>query len=235
MRCGNDSLLRPTTGFTLIEVLLALMMFGIIAAAVFASFAAISSGVDKGRDSSEAYQIGRGALQRLAQDVAAAYRFHSTNCTADSSSYVCEPLKGEDGSLDGLPQDRLMLLTIASRLSPTQTSTKRICNVCYYIGKNTQGRGALFRYEECTLDENATDRCSGTQEPLELTDAVVGLNLTYYDDDESEEYEIWPPDDADGSLPCRVHIELILRRASQTEQFATMVWLPMGDTCADEN
>jgi prepilin-type N-terminal cleavage/methylation domain-containing protein len=234
MRYGKDILDKPAAGFTLIEVLLALMMFGIIAAAVFASFAAISSGVDKGRDSSELYQIGRGVLQRLAQDLATAYRFRSTKCTADTPSYICEPLKGEDGGVDGLPRDRLMFLTIATRLSATPTAARRICNVCYYIGQNTQGVGALFRYEECTLDDKAPDRCSGTQEPLELSDAVIGLNLTYYDD-EAEEHETWPVDEANGALPCRVRIELLLQYASRSERFATLVRLPLGEDCGDED
>ena len=239
MQRSNSSQYGYRGGFTLIEVLFALMLFGIIAATVFASFSAISKGVEKGRESADFYHLGRGALLRLTQELAAAYRFHHTSCQEDSPSFICEPLKGEDGTVDGMPQDRLMFLTLPYRLTPQRIPASGICDVCYYIGQNAQGVPALFRHENCVLDDKdkEADRCRGKQEALELADMVVGLDVTYTAAKKPEVHAVWPPEDTrkpDGTLPCRVHVELILRRASQDERFATTVGLPLGGICEEE-
>jgi prepilin-type N-terminal cleavage/methylation domain-containing protein len=223
---------RATAGFTLIELLLALLMFALIAGAIFASFAAITDGVDKGRQSGEVYRVARGAIQRLIQELGGSFQLQ-VQCLEDAPSYVCEPLRGENGELDGRGRDRLMFLTIPYRHFPDNMPGNEICNVCYYIAENTRREPALFRYEDCTLGKKEVDRCAGKLEPLELTDIVVGLDVTYYDA-EAEAHDIWPSRDAPSGetqaiLPCRVHVALTLRRAQGTEQvFTTTVVLPRG-------
>jgi prepilin-type N-terminal cleavage/methylation domain-containing protein len=65
MRRSKDSPYWGQQGFTLLELLLALMMFALIAGAIFAAFAAITDGVEKGRQSGEIYRVARGAIQHL--------------------------------------------------------------------------------------------------------------------------------------------------------------------------
>ena len=232
MRHSNDALYRKDAGFTLVELLLALLMFALIAGAIFASFAAITDGVDKGRQSGEVYRVARGAIQRLIQELGASFQLQA-QCLDDSPNYICEPLKGENDAVDGRPRDRLMFLTLPYRRFSEDMPGSEVCNVCYYIAENTLRQPALFRYEDCTLGKKETERCSGKHEPLELTDLVVGLDVTYFDD-EAEAHDTWPPRDTQGTLPCRVHVALMLRRAQGDEQvFTTTVMLPMG-TCERE-
>src|SRR5207245_10657695 len=61
-------------GFTLVELLLALFLFALIAGVIFAAFAAVASGVEKGRQSIELYRVGRVALLHMAHESAAAMR-----------------------------------------------------------------------------------------------------------------------------------------------------------------
>ena len=70
-----SALCRDQTGFTLVELLLALLLFGIISGVIFATFAAISKGVERGRDSTDFYHVGRAAMRRLVQEMAAAFIF----------------------------------------------------------------------------------------------------------------------------------------------------------------
>ena len=218
-------------GFTLVELLLALLMFALIAGTIFASFAAIADGVDKGRQSGEVYRVARGAIQRLVQEIGAAFQLQ-VQCLEDAPNYICEPLKGESAEVEGRARDRLMFLTIPYRRFPEGIAANEICNVCYSIAENTYGVPALFRYEDCALGKQERDRCGEKQEPLELTDMVVGLDMTYYDA-EAEPHDTWPPDDANddakGALPCRVHVALTLRHPQGHEQvFTATVVLPMG-------
>src|ERR671931_456171 len=71
-RLGLHSASQGEAGFTLIELLLALFLFALIAGVIFATFAAVASGVEKGRQSIELYHVGRVALLRMAQEVGAA-------------------------------------------------------------------------------------------------------------------------------------------------------------------
>jgi type II secretory pathway pseudopilin PulG len=221
------ALYKTQGGFTLVELLLALLMFALIAGTIFASFAAIADGVEKGRQSGEVYRVARGAIQRLMQEIGAAFQLQ-VQCLEDAPNYICEPLKGESAEVEGRPRDRLMFLTIPYRRFPEGTASNEICNVCYSIAENPHRVPALFRYEDCALDKQERDRCGEKQGPLELTDMVVGLDITYYDA-EAEPHDTWPTDDAKGTLPCRVHVALTLRHPQGHEQvFTTTIVLPMG-------
>src|SRR5712691_10687513 len=70
-RPGQSSRARGEAGFTLVELLLALFLFALIASVIFAAFAAVASGVERGRQSIELYRVGRAALLRMAQEISA--------------------------------------------------------------------------------------------------------------------------------------------------------------------
>src|SRR5215467_5437995 len=71
-RLGLCRACQGDAGFTLVELILALFLFALIAGVIFAAFAAVASGVEKGRQSMELYRVGRVALLRMAQEVGAA-------------------------------------------------------------------------------------------------------------------------------------------------------------------
>jgi prepilin-type N-terminal cleavage/methylation domain-containing protein len=216
MWCNNPARWGAQRGFTLIELLLALFIFGIIAAAIFAAFTAIANGVEKGRQRTELSHIGRTAMQRFTQELTSAYRLQNSPCLEDKPAYFCKPLEGENDQADGVDRDRIMFLTIPVQRFPETVPRGEVCDVCYYIAKNDQGDAALFRSSDCTLSaEEGEERCN-EKNGIELTDAVIGLDVTFFGPEE-EPAETWPPDDADDgaetSLPCRVRVALSLRDA----------------------
>jgi prepilin-type N-terminal cleavage/methylation domain-containing protein len=219
--------LIDTAGFTLIELLLALVMFATIAGVIFASFAAVADGVDKGRQSADTYRVGRSALQRLLQEVGTAVQLQTVLGQHDPRT----AFQGEDGQTDGWPRDRITFVTIPYRRFSARMPENEFCDVSYYITENAQGQPALFRTEDCTLDEERQE--GGTT--LELTDMAVGLDVTYFD--AQEEHERWPPGSNDevSLLPCRVRVALTLQDAQQRARvFLTTVSLLMRETCEDE-
>src|SRR5207245_4945122 len=54
-------------GFTLVELLLALFLFALIAGVIFAAFAAVARGVERGRERIGLYSVGRVALLHMVQ------------------------------------------------------------------------------------------------------------------------------------------------------------------------
>ena len=249
MWCNNSTRWVEQRGFTLIELLLALLMFGIIASAIFAAFSAISNGVEKGRQRTELSYIGRTVMQRLTQELTSAYHLRTNmaslqssrnsrdiDCRTGKPAYVCKPLTGENSEADGMDRDRIMFLTIPIQHFPETLPRGELCDVCYYIAKNDQGDAALYRSVECTLSaEKDDDRCSEAN-GIELTDAVIGLDVVFFGPEETEEpSETWPPEDAEeddeSSLPCRVRVALTLREAPRGESYMTTVSLPMRGLC----
>jgi general secretion pathway protein J len=210
---------QAEAGFTLVELLLALFLFALIAGVIFAAFAAVASGVEKGRQSIELYHAGRVALLHMAQEVGAAMLPPPGN---DTGFLGKKNADGETG------HDRIDFLTIPYRRYGDTVPRYEICHVAYYVANNTQGKTALFREEDCSGEGN--DRPASTAR-LELTDLAVGLEITYYDAD--KDYEEWPPiRDNQNPLPCRVRLALTLRETPQYERaFITTVALPMRGTC----
>ena len=211
--------LQGEVGFTLVELLLALFLFALIAGVVFAAFAAVASGVEKGRQSIELYRVGRVALLRMAQEVGAAMP-----PSAGSHTHF-QGKKNADG---GTGHDRIDLLTIPYRHYSDTVPSYELCHVAYYVADNLQGKTALFREEDCSGEEDER-RERATR--LELTDLAVGLEITYYDAE--KDYEEWPPIRDDQSLlPCRVRLALTLRNTQQyARAFITTVALPTRGAC----
>ena len=100
----------------------------------------------------------------------------------------------------------------------------------YFLAANAQGNTALFRSEDCSLDE---ERAEGGSK-LELTALAVGLEVTAFD--AQGDHDSWPPgNDDEGKLPCYVRLALTLRDAQQYERvFITTVALLMRGKCEDE-
>jgi len=217
---GRLGAVQGEAGFTLVELLLALFLFALIATVIFAAFAAVASGVEKGRQSIELYRVGRVALLHMAQEISAAMPPRTENARGFQGK------KNSGGSETG--QDRIDFLTIPYRRYSDQGPSYEICHVAYYVTDNLQGKTALFREEDCSGEQDER-RERATR--LELTDLAVGLDITYYDAD--KDHEEWPPTRGDQNLlPCRVRLALTLRDTQRYERaFITTVTLPMRGAC----
>src|SRR4029453_13899389 len=98
--------LQGEVGFTLVELLLALFLFALIAGVIFAAFAAVASGGEKGRQHIELYRVGRVALLRMAQEVGAAM---PPPAGSDTS------FQGKKNADGGTGHDRIDFLTVPYR------------------------------------------------------------------------------------------------------------------------
>jgi prepilin-type N-terminal cleavage/methylation domain-containing protein len=201
-------------GFTLIELLLALSLFVMITGVVFAAFSGVMKGVEQGRRNLDAHRLGRTALLRMAQEVRAA--------THDAA--YAGFTHGDDAREGDYARDRLTFATVPYRSDAAPGSD--LCEVAYYIGANAQGAAALYREQDCTPDGEPLNG-----DTMELTDAAVGLDVTYYDREDS--YDEWP-NRAANRMPCLVRLALTLRDEEATERaFITTVSLPMSRGCRD--
>lgn len=201
-------------GFTLIELLLALSLFVIIAGVVFAAFSGVMKGVEQGRRNLDAYRLGRTALLRMAQEVRAAMH------DAAYAGFA----HGENARAGNYARDRLTFVTVPYR--PDTAPGSDVCEVAYYVSANAQGTAGLYREQDCTPDGEPLNG-----DTVELTDAAVGLDVTYFD--RADTYDKWP-DSAANRMPCLVRLALTLRDEQEGERaFITTVSLPMSKECRD--
>jgi type II secretion system protein J len=238
-RLSLHSASQGEAGFTLVELLLALFLFALIAGVIFAAFAAVASGVEKGRQSIELYRVGRVALLYMAQEIAAAMPPPDGIDTTVESNLGFQGKKNWGGSgigqdRSGIGQDRIEFLTIPYRRYSDKVPAYDLCRVAYYVSDNQQSKTALFREEDCSNPGGEEDERRERATRLELTDLAVGLEMTYYDAEQA--YEEWPPTrNAQNPLPCRVRLALTLRDMQQRERaFITTVALPMRGSCDNE-
>ena len=215
--CAGHRPVGPA-GFTLIELLLALSLFVMIAGVVFAAFSGVMKGVEQGRRSLDAHRLGRTALLRMAQEVRAAMPDDIHDAAYAGFS------RGENDREGDHARDRLTFVTVPYR--PSAAPGSDVCEVAYYIGVNSQGAAALYREQDCEPDGEPLNGNT-----MELTDAAVGLDVTYYD--KEDVYEKWP-DRAGNRMPCLVRLALTLRDEQEAERaFITTVSLPMSKGCRD--
>jgi len=165
-RLGLYSASQGDAGFTLVELLLALFLFALIAGVIFASFAAVASGVEKGRQSMELYRVGRVALLYMAQEIAAAMPPPDGIDTTVESNLGFQGKKNSSGS--GTGQDRIEFLTIPYRHYSDKVPGYELCHVAYYVAENTQGKTALFREEDCSGEADERRRVE-----LDLADVLA--------------------------------------------------------------
>ena len=201
-------------GASLIELLLALSLFGMIAGVVFAAFSGVMKGVEQERRNLDAHRLGRTALLRMAQEVRAALH------DAEYAGFT----HGEDAREGDYARDRLTFVTVPYRLDAAPGGD--VCEVAYYIGANAQGTASLYREQDCAPDGEPLNG-----DTMELTDAAVGLDVTYYDREDT--YDEWP-DRAANRIPCLVRLALTLRDEQEADRaFITTVSLPMSKECRD--
>ena len=144
-RLSLHSAFQGEAGFTLVELLLALFLFALIAGVIFAAFAAVASGVEKGRQSIELYRVGRVALLRMAQEIGAAMPPPAGSDTG---------FRGKKNADGGTGHDRIDFLTIPYRRYTDKVPSYELCHVAYYVADDTQGKTALFREEDCSGAED---------------------------------------------------------------------------------
>lgn len=148
------------SGFTLIEVLVAIALLAVIGAMVFGSLVTTTQAMDAGRERAEREQTVRRVLRVMAEEIAL------------SQPDKTFPWTGANGTQDGQPADTLAFLAMSNSVGAVAVKQSEIVKVVY-----TRERDRLIRfvrYNRYSLTDEALDQ-------VELADRVKGFNVRYYD------------------------------------------------------
>ncbi len=196
---------RCNRGFTLIEVLLAVAILGIVSSFIFVSLSATTNALEIVREGSKQDQSLRATLTVLSQDLTL-----SRNVTAS-------PWLGQNRVLEGQPADTLAFVTTNRPSVSAQTRLADQSRVVY-----TKIGPRLVRYVRTnllTITEEGIER-------TELLDNLVGFNVRYYDGQAKLWVERWDGR-ATKALPRAFMIELSFDQGPQQPPKVVTAWLTL--------
>ena len=171
---------KPQAGFTLVEVLVAVALLGIIGAMVLGSLVMTTNAVEAGRDHAAKEQAIRRILRLMAEEISLSKR---------NTMY---PWVGKNGTQDGQPADILGILAMSQEVStrdvkesePVRKESETV-RVVY-----TRERDRLIRFVRRNL-YTLTDT-NESLDQMELADHVHAFNIRYYDSENRIWIDEWP-------------------------------------------
>ncbi len=203
----NPRVARAEAGFTLVEILLAVMIASMAMVAVTSAFVGTLRThyeIDNLTSSTEA---GQRVLALLERDIQGIWHFNVKRNAV---------LRGRDSDIGGNPADRIDMLTSTDAVggvvgTKTELSFPGLCEVGYWLKPNPEQPGLLelWRREDPLVDDNLL---SGGRFQL-VTDRLKSFDITYYETlgYEAEPFQDWDSSQ-DGRLPRRIKIEFTLHR-----------------------
>ncbi len=216
---------KPTFGFTLMELMLAIVILGLVVTTVLASFNAVFSTTDALESNSQIYEMAKNCLKRMTLDL--------------ESAYVALPPLYKPPEFDDPPNDYRIVgssedsggtgfaqLRFTSRAHlPLFDSTKGgVAEIVYYLVARENGSLVLKRsdnlYPYPEFEEKGSDPT--------LCERVKSLAFKYYDA-EGSEYEAWDSESSEYeyATPASIAIQLEIVDDGGSQYFGTLVKLPV--------
>ena len=217
---------RPHTGasgFTLMEILLAFLILGIVVTTVLASFNAVFSTTDTLENSAKYYEMAKICLGRMTLDLEALYVAQPPLYKPPEFDDPSDPFRIEGGNVDVDGTDFAKLRFTSSAHIPLEQNIRGgIAEIVYYVMAKNDGRLVLKRadhlYPYPEFEEKGEDAV--------LCEFVKSLAIKYYDT-EGAEYEEWNSDSDEygHATPVAIGIQLEIGDESTSFRYETTVRL----------
>ena len=201
------SLSKPQAGFTLVEVLVAVALVGVIGAMVLGSLVMTTNAVEAGREHAAQEQTIRKILRLMAEEISLSNR---------NTMY---PWVGTNATQDGQPADILAFLAMSHELSTSAANAKESETVRVVY---TRERDRLIRFVRRNL-YTLTDT-NESLDQMELADRVQSFNIRYYDDQNRIWIDEWP---AVSKIPKALLIEVTFQYPD-ADPWTVREWVMIG-------
>ena len=190
-------------GFTLLEILVAISIVGIIMAAVYGAYTSNMEGIQAARGNSQISQTARIIFDRMSKDLQSAY------LGGGFSNRLALGMVAENREINGRAADQIDF-TALSHLPSTENGLQTdLCELGYPL-KEDQDHGPFILYRR---DSGIVDDDLGSGGRVEeLARMVAGLDIKFQGKSGSE-FEDWNTfeEPHKNTLPSLVQIRLILK------------------------
>lgn len=207
-------------GFTLLEVMIAIGIIGMIVSLIYGSFARTAESKDMIERGNDIYHQMRWALDKMEADLSTAYL--STNSKSYSIFYG---VNRDSGS--GQPVDELHFTSFNHlKFNPAARESDQ-CELSYFVMENPEtGELTLYRREDASPDEDNTEG----GEFYELADGIILFNLRYFDgvdwldewdsrdysEDEITDTEVEQNEEMVDAMPMAVEVSIVMKGSRET-------------------
>ena len=209
------------SGFTLLEIVVAIFIFALVITMVFGSFRAVFSSADAVGGDVTLYETARTCLERMSTDLTALYVSHYPRYTKPEFNDPKDPYRIEGDATDvaGSSFGRLRFAALA-HLPLNRDPRQGVCRIVYYVHQRPDASLVLRRadhlYPFPDFEENEND-------PI-LCDNILGLEFGYTGP-EGETSERWDSEsaDTDYTTPRAIEVRLTVGSPSRPQEFSTRI------------
>jgi len=227
----NTEKLKPCcnqcqTGFTLLEILVALVIFAIITTTVFGSFNGVFSRAKELDSDLAHHEMGVLCLNQMQRELKEIFIQRPPAFKPPTQEKSADPFRivGDLSEWGGDSFGRLRFTSLA-RLPIDSQTIRPPQAVTYYTDETDGDRFVLKRAVRANDD---SDEFEPRSDDIILCEDVLEFELIYLDA-EGESSEKWDSgsDDQDYTTPRAIQIKLLLGSQSPTARFETTVALPV--------
>ena len=220
-------------GFTLLEIMISILIFGVVITTVFASYRSVFFSTDKIHDGFDLYGMAGSCLNRMVLDINEAVIALPPEWEKPDVDSDPHPYRVVGDQSNGLGGD-FSQLRLASRahVSLDGTLQEGIAEIVYYVSEDAEGERVLRRADRLYPYEKEEESAA---DPI-LCEKVKSLVFTYVDE-EGDTHQEWDSEsEGDGyATPKGVQILLEVGDAeSESFFFDTMVTLPVVREAIEE-
>jgi len=220
-------------GFTLIEILIAVAILGVIMTIVYGSFVQTRKVIGAAEESVEGYREIRAAFRLMTHDIAMAYISTSKSTSApiiDWKEYT--PFVGTDDYATGHPADSLSFAAFSHRPRTPDATESDQNEIGYFLRREVatldesegEEESSLMRREKKRIDLSPT---TGGR-VREVAGGILGIDFRYLDKNGAW-FESWDSRSSADPLPRAVEITLITKdRRGEERPYRTVVEVPLA-------
>jgi general secretion pathway protein J len=224
------------SGFTLFELLVAIVIFALVLSTIYASATGTFRVVEDIEAQVELYRMARIAMERIIEDLESVYIQEAASKGKPSAdTLAASAFVGEDNEIDGRSADGLRFTSRAHVNLSGEERDPGAAEIVYYVREGDEGEGLIFYRNDRPLFE-----VSGSDEEdtggLVLCERLHSVDFTYHEQDGTVR-EDWDTDSDElkGALPTMVSISLEFNYGSGSGvplKFFTRVSIPAGQGAA---
>jgi general secretion pathway protein J len=218
------------SGFTLIEILIAIMIFATLITTIYASYTGTFRVIDETESQAEIYRMARIVMDRMLEDLESVYiQKRDGNVSSEGDSGSSFQFLGEERDIMGRRADMLRFISRAHTDFSGQNPSYGAARIEYFVRERNDGEDFVLYRNDTPLFAETYHR-NEESDGLVLCEGLASLAFTYYGEDGGI-FNSWDStaEGMDHKIPKMVSISLEFQNTVNPElpiQFTTSVALP---------
>lgn len=225
-----------SSGFTLIEILVSISIFAVLATMIYTSLNAVLSKNDAIKESVAAFEMAKNTLNRMTIDLKAAFVVQYPEYQIPGISDPPDPYRfsGEE-SFAGTERTSRITFAAAGHLPISSDVVSGLARIMYYAERDDDPQASTMVIKRSDIpfpydidSGQRHDAIHDTARDPVICQQVTSFALTYIDE-EGQTHETWGSDSERYryATPRAVIIELAIAGENQIHEFSTRVAIPV--------